>query len=91
MQPKHAWDKLLKLSGNVEEDFIQVLTFLENKNIMNLENLRSTVLFPRNAVIKNVHLLEYKAIIDGYEIQVFFEKYLDSGEIFLKNAWVITK
>ena len=35
MQPKHAWDELLKLSGNVEDDFKKVAALLEENNILN--------------------------------------------------------
>lgn len=91
MQPKHAWDKVLKLSGNVEEDFNKVLTFLEDKNIVNQKYLKTTVALPKDASVKNIHFLEYRTTIEGQEIQVFFEKYLDTGEIFLKNGWVVTK
>lgn len=45
---------------------------------------------PRDA-LKNIHLLEYRTTIEAQEIQVFFEKYLDTGELFLKNGWVVTK
>ena len=34
MQEKHAWDKLIKISGNVEEDFKKVAALLEENNIM---------------------------------------------------------
>ena len=91
MQSKHAWDRVLKLTGNVEEDFKKVLTFLEDKNITNSKNLKNTVAFPKDTPVKNIHLLEYKATIEGQEIQVFIEKYLDTGEIFLKNGWIITR
>jgi hypothetical protein len=91
MQPKHAWDKALKLSGNIEEDFKKVVAFLENKNIMSSKNLRNTVALPKDTPVKSIHLLEYRATIEGQEIQAFFEKYLDTGEIFLKNAWIIKK
>jgi hypothetical protein len=29
MQEKHAWDKVITLSGNVQEDFKKVTLFLE--------------------------------------------------------------
>lgn len=91
MQPKHAWNKVLKLSGNIEEDFQNVMAFLEKKDIMNAKYLRNTLDLPRNTSIKNIRILEYRAMVDGEEIQAFFEKYLDTGETFLKNSWVVTK
>lgn len=91
MQSKHAWDKIIKLSGNVEEDFKKVLFFLENNKIVNQKNLRNTVAHPKDMPVKNIHLLEYRATIDGQEIQIFLEKYLDTGEVFLKNGWVVTR
>ena len=33
MQPKHAWDKLIKISGNVEEDCKKVVKLLEDNKI----------------------------------------------------------
>jgi hypothetical protein len=91
MQSKHAWNRVIELSGNIEEDFKKVVTFIENKNIINPKNLRNTMGFPKDTPIKNLHLLEYKATIEGQEVQVFLEKYVDTGETFLKNGWVITR
>lgn len=91
MQPKHAWDKIVRISGNAEEDFRKVLTFLEDKKIINPNNLRNTTAFPPDKLVKNIHLLEYSANVEGHSIQIFLEKYLETGEIFLKNGWVVTK
>lgn len=64
---------------------------MEKHDVLNSRNLRETVPFPKDATVKNIHVLEYKVTIEGNEIQIFIEKYLDTGEIFLKNGWVVTK
>ncbi len=33
MQPKHAWHKVIEISGNVEKDFEKVRSLLENESI----------------------------------------------------------
>lgn len=89
MKPKQAWDKLVKLTGNVEEDFKRIVTFLEEIHITDKANLKEVVKYGNNSSI-NVTLSEYRKTVTGFELQVFFENYLDTGESFLKNAWVIT-
>lgn len=90
-QPKHDWKSVVERSGNNKEDCKKIIKFLEENDIVNQKYLKNTVALPRDAPVQNIHLLEYKATIDGKEIQVFFEKYLDTGEIFLKNGWVVTR
>lgn len=91
MQKKHAWDKIIPLSGNVEDDFIKIISIIEEHDLINEKYLRSATQFPRNLPVKNLLLLEYKSPLGNFEVQIFLEKYMDSGEIFLKNAWVITR
>jgi hypothetical protein len=38
-----------------------------------------------------VPISEYRKTVNGYEIQAFFEDYIDRRETFLKNAMIITK
>jgi hypothetical protein len=91
MQNKHAWDKLIPLTGNVEEDFRTLIVFLEKNNIMDPKYLRTTQEFSSTIPVNKIHLLEYKATINEQHVVVLFEKYLDTGEMYLKNGWVATK
>jgi hypothetical protein len=34
---------------------------------------------------------EYRTVINGHEVQVFFENYEKEGLSFLKNGWIVTK
>lgn len=89
--PEHAWDKVIKLSGNVEEDFKRVVALLEKNNIKDPSNIKGTpTTFPRNKSPVVVRT-NYEKTINGCKIEANFETYLDSGESFLKDAWVITR
>lgn len=86
MQEKHAWDKVIKLTGNVEQDCKRVLQLLEDNHIL-LEKHR---LEPtRN--YKNIIRYDHQMKINGYQVLAIFNKNLETGEVFLNNAWVITK
>lgn len=91
MQQKHAWNKVLELSGNTQEDFQKVLAFLEERDILNPKYLRNTIELPENATVKNIYVLTHRTTFEGYKIEVIFEKYLDTGEVFLKNGWIVTE
>ncbi len=90
MQKKHAWDKLIKLTGNIEEDFKKVLNFLEEKKIIDTANIIGK---PRKFPLDNPRIIrvDYKKIINGQEVRTILETYLESGEIFLNDAWVVTE
>jgi hypothetical protein len=87
MQEKHGWDKVIKLTGNVEEDFKVVAAFLEENNVASKVNLKIHLKLETQMFIT---VSEYRTTVNGYELQVFFDSYLDTGESFLKNAWVVT-
>ncbi len=94
MQPKHCWDKVVKLTGNLDKDFEQVIKLLEEINIIDPQYLfRGPLPYPSansklNPLIhKKVHVAKYK----GVEIEAHFEHYIETGETFLKNAWIVTK
>ncbi|MGA8165617.1 MAG: tetratricopeptide repeat protein [Waddliaceae bacterium] len=89
MQEKHAWNKIIKLSGNKQEDFKKVITLLEEIHINDKINLKEVVKYGSNSLIKTT-VSEYRKVVNGYELQVIFENYVETGESFLKNAWVIT-
>lgn len=86
MQPKHAWDKLIKMSGNVEEDFKKVVKLLEDNQIfLEKHRLNPTETFEK--LVRYNHQMK----INGLEVKAIFNKNLETGEIFLNDAWVITK
>ena len=87
MQPKHAWDKVLKLSGNVEEDFKKVALLLEENGILSEKYLLESEKFSHGKIIRT----DYKVMINGHEIRAIFETYVENNQTFLKDAWVITK
>lgn len=90
MQEKHAWDKVLKLSGNVQEDFKKVVAILEENNIFDKSFLKDKPrLYPD--VTPKISKAEYEIVINNWQVHVEFRTYLETGETFLQNAWVITK
>lgn len=86
MQDKHAWDKLIQLSGNVEEDTRRVVSLLEEQGILSNQFLKE-VEDVAHCVIKK----EYEISIGEQRVRAVFNEYTDKGSIFLKDAWVITK
>lgn len=85
MQPKHAWDKLVKISGNIEEDCKKVVKLLEDNRI-SLEKYR------KNTTIRpEFTRYDHQMQINGFEVKAVFNKNPETGEIFLNDAWVVTK
>lgn len=84
MNPKHAWNKVIKITGNVEEDCKNVVKMLESNKIM-LEKYRKQTINNKNFIRYN-----HEMKINGYEIRAVFNKNPETGEIFLNDAWVIT-
>lgn len=87
LQKKHAWDKVINLSGNVGEDFKKVALLLEESAILSEKNFLVSEVFAEGKVIRS----DYKKIINGHEIMATFETYIDTNQTFLKDAWVVTK
>lgn len=85
MQSKHAWNKLIKLTGNLEEDCKKVLNILE-VNQINLEKYR---LGPVRKFADYIRY-DHQMTINGFQIRAIFNKYVETGEMFLNDAWVIT-
>jgi hypothetical protein len=81
MQEHHHWEKIMKLTGDMKEDFKNLVKLLEDNHITNKANVHNII--SRGPVI----VTEYRMTINGNEIAVFFE----DGEAFLKNGYVITK
>ncbi len=90
MQLKHAWNKVITLSGNIEQDFAKVVSLIEENNIIDKCFLKDKPqLFPKN--FPKVSKAEYEKLINGYKIHVEIVTYLETGETFLNDAWVVTK
>ncbi|CCB90795.1 putative uncharacterized protein [Waddlia chondrophila 2032/99] len=87
MQKKHAWDKLVKLSGNKAEDFAKVSSLLEESGILSEKNILRTREFYNGKIIRS----DYKIIINNFEVQAVFETQVGNELFFLKDAWVAIK
>lgn len=83
MQPKHNWDKLIDLTGNIEEDCKKVIKLMEDNQIF-LEKYR----LERGRHYKNSIRYDHQMTINGFEVKANFNKNLVSEEIFLNDAWV---
>ena len=90
MQKKHAWDKVIKLSGNIKEDFSKVIALLEEHTIFDKKFLTGNPeLFP--AAEPKIKKAIYEKVINNHTVRVEFETYLEDGTSFLKDAWVVTR
>lgn len=87
MQPKHAWDKVLKLSGDVQEDFKKVASLLEDESIFSKKYFLRSKEFSGGKIIRS----DYQKTINGHKVQAIFETYVDTNQTFLQDTWVITK
>ncbi len=88
MQPKHAWDKLIQLTGDIEADCSKLVKFLEGNEI----HLKKYRLEPIDGEIyKNFIRYDHQATIQGFEVVAIFNESIETGEIFLNDAWVIAK
>lgn len=86
MQKKHAWEKLIILTGNVEEDFRKVKAFLEEQNLTSYQYSKKTI-----RISEGITRREHEKIILNEKVKVVFNEYTNTGEIFLNDAWVVTK
>jgi phosphate-selective porin len=87
MQAEHRWDKLIKLSGNAAEDFKKIKNLLKDNGILSEKNFLRSKKFAQDKIIRS----DYKMKINECEVQAVFETYVETNEVFLKDAWVITK
>lgn len=90
MQKKHAWDRVVKITGNAEEDFIKVVAYLEEHQVVSPKNIKTTNTYLTKNKSMTVEGIVYDAKIGNERIRVIVEKY-ESGESYLKDAWVVTK
>jgi Bacterial toxin 35 len=84
MQPKHAWDKLVTITGSLEEDCKSVVKLLEDNKIFSLQYRMEEII--EKTYIRYDHVMQ----INGHKVKAIFNK-KPNGEIFLNDAWVITK
>ena len=90
MQKKHAWEKVVGLTGDIEKDFALVIELLEQHNITNKKFIRGKpFLFP--ATLSKIEKVRYRTTINSFEVEAEFEIYLETGETYLQDAWVVTK
>lgn len=87
MQQKHAWDKVINISKIVEEDFKKVILLLEENCILSEKYLLESEKFANGKIIRT----NYQMTINGCEVKVVFETYLETNQTFLKDGWVITR
>lgn len=87
MQEKHAWNKLIRLSGNIEEDFKTIAILLEKESIHSEKYLLRSKEFSQGKIIRS----DYQKTINDQQVQVVFETYVETNQSFLKDAWVVTK
>lgn len=89
MQEKHGWKKVVALTGNVEKDFDLVADFLEQNKITKACMVEDPLFFPTTS--PGIKKVKYVKTIGSHDVLAEFEIYLNTGETFLQNAWVVTK
>lgn len=83
MQKKHAWDRLINLTGNQVEDFSKVIALLEENNI--LKNVKTA-----ETTTKGLKIIRCEMVIQENIVEAHFVEY-STKEIFLTNAYVKTR
>jgi tetratricopeptide (TPR) repeat protein len=89
MQEKHAWKKVVALTGNVEKDFDLVVDFLEQNKITKARIVEDPLFFP--TACPEIKKVKYEKTLESCKIHAEFEVYLKTGEAFLQDAWIVTK
>jgi hypothetical protein len=87
MQQKHAWDKVIKITGNIEEDFKRVVMFLEENAVLSKECFIDSRVFDKGKVIRS----DYGKTINGIEVRAVAEFNVETNLTLLNDAWVIKK
>jgi len=90
MQRKHMWHHLIESSHNIQDDFKKVLSLLEDHGIVNEKYIAGDSLYFPSSSHPKIVRTTYKKIVNGYEVEAVFERYIESGEVYLQNAWVKT-
>lgn len=87
MQPKHAWNKIIELTGDIEKDFKSLLLLLEENGIFAEKYFLESQAYHQGKIVRS----DYRKMINGVEVKAIFETYVETNQTFLKDAWVITK
>lgn len=88
MQKKHAWEKVVKLTGNQQEDFLIVTKFLEENKMVNSKYLIKEIIVPSDNPISPLRHMRYEASIHAEIVEAIFIKNVETGEFYLIDAWV---
>lgn len=91
MQKKHAWGRLVKLTGNQKEDFLTVRRILEENKILDKQFLRDFFHIPSNDPSSPLRYLRYEKQINGEVVVSAFVKNIETEEVYLIDAWVKTR
>ena len=78
-------DKLIKLTGDIEEDCKNVVKILEDNQIFQEKYRIKSIPFQK------INRYEYKMRVNGYEVEAIFNENIETGMIFLNSAWVVIK
>jgi hypothetical protein len=74
------------LNDHSKEDFKAVLILLEKRGIASHQYSKKTL-----RVAEGVIRREHEKIILNQNVKVIFNEYTNTGEIYLNDAWVVTK
>ena len=90
MDKKHAWDKLIKLSGDQAKDCEQVMMLLERNNIFR-GKLAKKMTIPFEDPSSPLRNLRFEKTINGENVVAIFVENKEKLEIHLLDAWVAVK
>ena len=91
MQQKHAWEKLVPITGNREKDFERVIDLLEKERLFDPKyrvDVELDILTKDKRATWAVYI--HRKPVRKEIIEVFFEQDATSGVLLLKNAFVRT-
>jgi len=88
MQKKHAWNKLIKITGNQKEDFQKIVRLLEENKILTKGTREHLQTYFHDS--KKVNVYSYTIKIDEHIVEAHFTEYFGGKEVFLNDAWIET-
>lgn len=88
MQKKHEWERVVKLTGNQQEDFVVVARFLEENKVMNPKYLVKETVVPVDNPASPLRHMRYEAAVQSEVIEAIFIRNIKTSEIHLIDAWV---
>ena len=90
LQKKHAWERVIKLTGDPKEDFTHIVKFLEANKI--LKGKRSHIgQFPLGSKSPKINRYLYEINVNSHVIEAEFIEYIESKDFYLNDAWVKTR